>query len=335
MTLAQALICDDDQHFSLESFEIPLIKPDEILIETIYSGVSVGTEFALVRKKLDWGPFPLCTGYQAVGRVSAVGDEVEGYSVGDKVYYRRNYLPMELNGQRVNTAAGTHCSHAIIAPSRAEGLAHLPANADEMLSSTFVLPAVGFNAVDMAGVRMGDTVVVQGMGPIGLGALLAANLRGAVTIGVDLSPARLALARSVGIEHVIDASSGDLSAQVEAIAPGGADLVFEGTGVAANLDAAFKLVRKRGSFVFLGNYGNAPISYHFLVPHGKELTAFYPCNDGLAPARRAVIKLMASGALPWGKTISHVVTAQEAPEFYTAINQNQVADLLCGVIRWT
>jgi|HigsolmetaAR202D_1030399.scaffolds.fasta_scaffold00003_67 Threonine dehydrogenase and related Zn-dependent dehydrogenases len=334
MSFAQALICDDQQRFSLETFELPQIKPDEILIETIYSGVSVGTEFALVRKKLDWGPFPLCTGYQAVGRVSAVGSQVEGYSVGDKVYYRRNYLPMELRGQRVNTAAGTHCSHAIIAPSKAEGIAHLPANADEMLSSTFVLPAVGFNAVDMAGVRMGDRVLVQGMGPIGLGALLAANLRGAVTIGVDLSPARLALASRLGIDHVLDASSGDLRAQVEAIAPGGADVVFEGTGVAANLDTAFQLVRKRGSFVFLGNYGNAPISYHFLVPHGKELTAFYPCNDGLAPARRAVIKLIASGALPWGRTISHVVNAEQAPEFFTAINHNQVPDLLCAVIRW-
>jgi threonine dehydrogenase-like Zn-dependent dehydrogenase len=259
---------------------------------------------------------------------------VADYKVGDKVYYRRNYLPMQRGGERVNTAAGTHCSIAIIDPSTAEGVALLPPNADELVSSTFVMPAVGFNAVSMAGVKMGDTVVVQGMGPIGLGALLAAGLRGAVTIGIDVSPARLALARDVGVDHVIDGSAGDVKAQVQALAPNGIDVVFEGTGMPANLDAAFQLARHRGTFVFLGNYGNAPISFHFLVPHGKELTAFFPCNDGLAPCRRAVVKLMASGAIPWRKTISHIVDASESPALYDAINRNQMPDLLGGVIRW-
>lgn len=331
---ARALICTSDQQFSLETFAVPALHPNEMLVHTSYSGVSVGTEFAVIRGTLDWGPFPVCTGYQAVGTVAEVGRAVRGYQVGDSVYYRRNYLPMEHNGVRVNTAAGTHCSVAIIDPATAEGVALLPSGADELVSSTFVMPAVGFNAVSMAGVQMGDTVVVQGMGPIGLGALLAAGLRGAVTIGIDVSAARLGLARSVGVDHVIDGRAGDVQAQVRALAPAGADVVFEGTGIAANLDAAFQLVRHRGRFVFLGNYGNAPIAYHFLVPHGKELTTFYPCNDGLAPCRRAIIKLMASGALPWNKTISHVVDADEAPALYDAINRNALPDLLGGVIRW-
>ena len=84
---------------------------------------------------------------------------------------------------------------AVIDPSTAEGVAHLPPGADEIASAMFVMPAVGFNAVSMAGVAVGDTVVVHGMGPIGLGALLAAGLRGAVTVGVDINQARLQLAR--------------------------------------------------------------------------------------------------------------------------------------------
>jgi threonine dehydrogenase-like Zn-dependent dehydrogenase len=222
----------------------------------------------------------------------------------------------------------------VIDPSTAEGVALLPPAADELVSALFVMPAVGFNAVSMAGVKLGDTVVVQGMGLIGLGALLAAGLRGAVTIGSDLNPARLNLARSLGVDHVLDGSAGDVRAQVEALAPGGADVVFEGTGIPAQLDAAFQLCRHRGRFVFLGNYGTTPITYQFLVPHGKEVTAFYPCNDGLTPCRRAVIKLMAQGALPWQHTISHVVDAAAAPAFYDAINHNQVPDLLGAVIRW-
>ncbi len=334
MTTAHALVCTRDQQFTVEEFPVPVLGRSEMLVETRFSGISVGTEFAVIRGKLDWGPFPVCTGYQAVGVVTQLGPEVQGYQLGDKVYYRHNDLPMQRSADRVNTAAGTHCSVALIDPSKTKGVALLPPGADELASSMFVMPAVGFNAVNMAGVKLGDTVVVQGVGLIGLGALLAAGLRGAITIAVDVNPTRLELARTLGVDHAIDGRAGGVPEQVRALAPAGVDVVFEGTGIPAQLDAALQLCRHRGKFVFLGNYGNAPISYHFLVPHVKELTAFYPCNDGLAPCRRAVIKLMATGALAWRRTISHVVEAHESPAFFESINQNQLPDLLGAVIRW-
>ena len=330
---AQALICNARQQFSLEEFVIPAIAPTEILARTLYSGVSVGTEFAVIRGKLDWGPYPLCTGYQAVGVVEQVGAAVNGYRPGDKVYYRRNYLPLVLDGQKVNTAAGTHCSVAVIDPSQAEGIAHLPEGVDEAVGSMFVMPAVGFNAVNMAGVQLGDTAAFYGAGLIGLGALLAARLRGATTIAIDLNPRKLALARQLGADYTINAAE-ETTARVWEICPEGADVVFEATGLPACLDAAFALCRLRGKFVFLGNYGNAPISFHFLVPHVKQVTAFFPCNDGLAPCRRAVLKNIAGGAIPWEKTISHRVTAAEAPAFYEAIQQGQADEVLGAVIKW-
>ena len=104
--------------------------------------------------------------------------------------------------------------------------------------------------------------------------------------------------------------------------------------IPACLDPAFALTRLRGKFVFLGNYGNAPISFHFLVPHGKQLTAFFPCNDGLAPCRDAVLRNIGSGAIPWAKTITHRITAAEAPALYEAINRNAIPDMMGAVIQW-
>ncbi len=332
---AQALICDADQEFTLEEFEVPALTDSDILIRTLYSGVSVGTEFAVIQGKLDWGPYPLCTGYQAVGVVEEVGSAVKGYQLGDKVYYRRNYMSMSLNGEKINTAAGTHSSFAIVEPASAEGIAHLPPGVDEATGSMFVMPAVGYNAVNMAGVRMGDVVIVHGTGLIGLGAIAAARLRGAVTIGIDINADKLDLATQLGADHVINSAQEDLAVRVAEIAPDGPDVVLEGTGIPACLDTAFKLCRTHGKFVFLGNYGNAPISFHFLVPHVKQLTAFFPCNDGLAPSRQAVLKLIASGALPWEKTISHRVSAAEAPALYTAINRGEAGDMMGAVIRWS
>ena len=59
---ATALICTQKQHFTLLPVTLPDPGPGEVSIRTLYSGVSVGTEFALVRGKISWGPYPICTG---------------------------------------------------------------------------------------------------------------------------------------------------------------------------------------------------------------------------------------------------------------------------------
>jgi 2-desacetyl-2-hydroxyethyl bacteriochlorophyllide A dehydrogenase len=329
---AQALICTADQKFSLQRFTIPEISSTQILVQNLYSGVSVGTEFAVIRGKLDWGPFPVCTGYQAVGIVQQVGADVQRFQPGDRVYYRRNYMPMHLGDQKINTCAGTHTSYAIM--DTTSEVEKLPAGVDEATASMFVMPSVGYNAVNMAGVGMGSVVAFHGMGLIGLGALVAARLRGAITIAIDLDERRLALAREMGAEFTIHSGQEDVVARVQEIHPGGADVVFEGTGISACLDTAFALSRLHGKFVFLGNYGNAPISFHFLVPHVKQLTAFFPCNDGLKPCRDAVLRNIATGAIPWEKTISHVVAVQDAPALYADINHNRIPEMVGAVIKW-
>ncbi|MEM7133069.1 MAG: zinc-binding alcohol dehydrogenase [Chloroflexota bacterium] len=329
----QALICTDDQEFSLEAFDIPALEANQVLVRNTYSGVSVGTEFAVIRHALDWGPFPVCTGYQAVGVVEDTGSAVSRFQVGDKVYYRRNFLPMQLGHETINTCAGTHVSHAIV-PEDAE-IEPVPVGVDDATGSMFVMPSVGYNAVDMAGIQMGDVVVFHAVGLIGLGALAAARLRGAITIAIDLNPKRLEMAKAMGAEYTINPNEEDIKARVQEIKPGGADVVFEGSGVATCLDLAFPLARLRGKFVFLGNYGNAPISFHFLVPHSKQLTAFFPCNDGLKPCRDAVLRNIATGAIPWEKTITHRVEANDAPALYEAINKNEMPDMMGAVIRWS
>ena len=329
---AQALIATAQQQFSLETFDVSAPMGDQILVRTRYSGVSVGTEFAVIRGKLDWGPFPVCTGYQAVGVVEEIGPAVTRFNAGDKVYYRRNFMPMIWQGQQINTCAGTHSSVALIGENAEVEL--LPEGVDEAVGSTFVMPSVGYNAVNMAGVQMGDVVAVHGVGLIGLGALVAARLRGAITIAIDIDERRLALAKEMGAAYLINGQQEAVKARVEAIKPGGADVVFEATGIPASLDPAFAIARLHGKFVFLGNYGNAPISFHFLVPHGKQLTAFFPCNDGLKPCRDAVLRNIGSGAIPWQKTITHQVTAAEAPALYDAINRNAIPEMMGAVIGW-
>ena len=69
---SQALICDNNQRFTMETVHLNRVEPDQIGIRTHYTGVSIGTEFALIRGKISQGAYPLCTGYMGSGIVESV-----------------------------------------------------------------------------------------------------------------------------------------------------------------------------------------------------------------------------------------------------------------------
>jgi 2-desacetyl-2-hydroxyethyl bacteriochlorophyllide A dehydrogenase len=332
---AKALICHDEQTFTYEDVILPDPGPEHIVVRTLYSGVSIGTEFAQIRNKLTDGLYPVNTGYQAVGVVEQAGDGVRQFKVGDKVYFRDNRWIELPDGRKVAAEEGTHCSLALIDPHDTSGVGLVPEGVDDAVASLIVMPAVGLQATDMTSVRLGNTVAVHGSGLIGLGAVAACSHRGAVVIAIDLQHNRLELARRFGADYVINASTQDVQQEVEKIVPNGADVVFEATGIPACVDIALGLCRTRGKFVFLGNYGRVPLALRFLVPHHKRLAAFFPCGDGLAPCRRAVLKNMALGVLPWHLAITHRVEAKDTVDFYTAINEGRAKDVLGAVIRWS
>ncbi len=333
---AKALICDENQNFSYADITLPDPGPEHLLIRALYSGVSIGTEFALIRNKIAGQQYPLCTGYQGVGVVEHVGDKVDAFKVGDKVYYRDNREGMQLpDGTKVSAAAGVHCSAAVVRPQTTHGLELLPEGVPTDAASLFVMPAVGLNGVDTANPRMGDVVAVYGAGLVGLGVIAACSHRGCVVVAVDLEQNRLEVARKLGADFLINGSTQNVVEELQKIAPDGADVVFESTGVPACIDPAIELCRRHGKFVLQGHYGTAPLSYQFAPPHGKRLTMFYPCDDGFAPCRRAVLKNMATGVLPWSHTITHRAEGEESPALYDAINNNSVKDVVGAVIRWS
>ena len=331
---AQAVICDERQSISLEEVILPDPAADQIAIRTHYTGVSIGTEFALIRNKLSWGPYPLCTGYQGTGTVEAVGSAVDGFRAGDLVYFRRNDAMALATGRQVSCASGAHCSHAVLRPDTTHGAYHLPPGAPLDVASLFVMPAVGLHGVDMANPRVGSHVVVYGVGLIGLGVVAACAHRGCVVVAVDVNENRLGVAAGMGADHTIDGSAHDVAAEVKRVAPEGADMVFECTGLPECVDAAMKLCRQHGTFVWQGNYGAGAVPLDFLSAHGRELNMVFPCDDGYQPCRRAVLKNMTAGALRWASTITHRIKPTEAPAMFDRINRGEAHDVLGVIIDW-
>ena len=317
---ATALITWEDQSFSLEDVELAGPGPDQISIKTEYTGVSIGTEFALIRNKISWGPYPICTGYMGTGFVEEVGKNITNFTSGDRVYYRQNDAMQLGDGRPVSCASGAHASRVVLNPNTSHGAYHLRSEADMETASMYVMPAVGLFGVDMANPRMGQSVAVYGCGLIGLGVIAACVQRGCIVIAIDLKEKQLKIAKALGANHLIDASTVDVSEKIAELTGEGADVVFESTGIPSCVDEAIPLCRPYGSFVWQGNYGSAPLSWSFLPAHGRRLKMFFPCDDGLEPCREAVIRNMALGILPWDRCITNHADFQDAPEIYGKIN---------------
>ncbi len=269
------------------------IGEDDIGIQASWSGVSIGTEFAVLTGKLDWGAFPIVTGYMATGEVVAAGANVKDFAVGDTVYYRRNAsLQLRESGTALNCRSGTHASVAVLNPSGTHGADLVPRDVGPETASLFVMPSVGLYGVDLAGVGVGASVVVIGLGMIGLGVVSAAVRRGAVVIGIDPRSECRSLAARFGATATLAPEPDGTIDQVADLLTGisdsnGADFVFESTGRPDCVDMGIRLCRPFGCFVWQGNYGDGQISFEFLEAHHRRLRMVFPCDDGYRPYRKA------------------------------------------------
>ncbi len=331
-----ALVARSDGAFALEEVRTAPLTAGTIGIRTRWSGISFGTEFAVLSGRLDWGPFPLTTGYMGAGVVTHVGADVAGFAVGDRVYYRRNQQLITAAGEELSCASGVHCSVAVLDPTGTHGADHIPAAVSDELASMFVLPAVGLTGVDQAGVGMGDRVVVIGVGPIGLAVVAAATARGARVLAVDVRTEPLAAAARLGAHEVLNATTADVPAEVAArFGAAGADYVFEATGRHETIDLAIALLREFGCFVWQGNYGQGPVAFDFLAAHQRRIRMVFPCDDGYRPARQAVMTALDHGWLRWEHTMTDRVEAADAPAFYRQIHDQGLGAVLGASIHWT
>lgn len=213
---------------------------------------------------------PLVLGHEFVGRVEAVGEGVDGVAVGDRVVSGAGVSCGECawcRAGRTNLCA----SYYTLGLSAPGGLAEQvisPASicvavpdsvADEGAAMAQPL-AVAIHALDRGGVGPGQTVAVLGIGGIGGFLIGAASTRELHRlIAVDVDPAKLALAETLGADDAIDARDTDVAAAIrEATAGEGADVVIEASGVPANPSIAVHATRRGGRVVIVGLQADPP-----------------------------------------------------------------------------
>ena len=256
----------------LEIVPAPLAKPGQVLIQTTCSLVSLGTERMLVefgkanllqkaqqqpdkvkevinKIKTDGiGPTinavvnklgqPIPLGYCNVGKVIDVGKNVEEFKIGDRV-----------------TSNGPHAEYVCVPKNLAS---KIPDHVTDEEAAFTVIGAIGLQGIRLVNPTFGETIVVVGLGLIGLitAQLLKAN--GCQVIGFDFDSAKIALAKSFGIDAVNPSEGIDQVAFVNnATNHVGADAVIITASNKSNeiISQSAKMSRKRGRIILVGVIG--------------------------------------------------------------------------------
>ncbi|WP_043585419.1 zinc-dependent alcohol dehydrogenase [Geminisphaera colitermitum] len=313
---------------TVELGEVPLPAPtsSDLLVETLVSGVSVGTErWAWLGKRAEIR-FPNVPGYMAVGRVLETGADAaaRGYKNGDLVYYFASKLAGEFEGA---SWMSSHLSHAVVDVCNGvefnrdaldvHRCERVPAGADPRAVVLAGLGAVAMRGIEMAVIPAGAKVLVAGLGVIGQFAAQICRLKGAEVAVTDRVVSRLKIAADNGADWVIDATSEDLAARSREIAPLGYDIIIDTTSSAAVVNSLFPLLRMRGKFVFQGWYP-PPTPLDLNALHQRLPTCFSPCAHS-GTAVKAVMQWIADGHIKTGNFITHDARPAQAPEIYKMI----------------
>jgi alcohol dehydrogenase len=165
---------------------------------------------------------------------------------------------------------------------------------------------IGCHAVDRAGPRRDEHVLVIGAGPIGLSVLEFVKVTGARITVLDLNAQRLEFCRrSMGIENTIQ-STGDGSELRKLEEIGGGTLptvVFDATGSAKSMAAAFQFVGHSGKLILVG-ITPGEVSFSDPLLHTREL-AVYASRNALADDFRRIIRLIEDGQIDTNPWITH------------------------------
>lgn len=240
----------------VDGIEVPALKAGQVLVKIFYTGVC---HSQLMEASGARGPdrfLPHLLGHEATGEVVDLGPDVTKVRRGDRVVlgwikgdgldaggtqYRRGNEVINAGG--VTTFSDyTVCSENRVVP--------LPAGVPPDIGVLFgcAVPTGAGIVLNTVRPPPGSTVAVIGLGGIGLSALAATNaFRCGLVIAVDTEPEKLALARTLGATHTINAATEDVVEAIRTATGGkGVDFAVEAAGSARTIEMAFDAVRRGG-----------------------------------------------------------------------------------------
>ncbi|MEA3399898.1 MAG: zinc-binding alcohol dehydrogenase [Armatimonadota bacterium] len=281
--------------------------PEELVVRMNVSGISAGTEGSIFRGiRTHNGTFPLVTGYQSVGVIEWAGDDCAPREVGERVAVTS--VTSRLIEPAYDIVWGTHASRVITSPDAAHPI---PEGCSDEEASLCTLYGTGMHGVNITGVEPDDTVLVIGLGLVGLSYAQWAMAVGAEIVGLDLIEDRAEVLRSLAAEAFTEQD--DLQAWLDDRGLPGFSVVAQATQAGEVTDVALEFVAPGGKVVWQGWYPGR-VDFYYNTAHGKQITMHFPCSTGGTQPK--TLEMIAEGTFDAASLISHRFPVERCQEAY-------------------
>ncbi|MEC9093324.1 MAG: galactitol-1-phosphate 5-dehydrogenase [Planctomycetota bacterium] len=262
-TKMEAIVLHGVSDLRYDKVPVPVVKPGKALVRIGFCGVC-GSDIPRCFTKGTY-QFPTICGHEFAGTIESVGEGETEFKVGDRVAV----FPLIWNEDHPACEVGQYAqsdgydylgsrsdgafSEYVLAPFR--NLIRVPDNVSLEEAAMTEPAAVALHATRRARVRLGDTVAVFGLGPIGLMTAQWLKASGSSKIILfDVLDEKINVAKSLGFQEVFNSRKVDPVDKIRQLTEGhGVHVAIEGAGVPVTLLAALEATRRSGRVVLLGN----------------------------------------------------------------------------------
>ncbi len=328
------LVLTAERRLAFEPLDLPTLQAGDVFIRTLYSGVSAGTELSQYRgtspfMKRQWDvenrvfrdgtpswTYPVRNlGYEEVGIVERVGAAVTRIKPGDHIFGTWN-----------------HCTAHVMSETEA-AIRRMPAGSDPRIGVFSHIGAVALNGVHDARIRLGDLVVVFGLGVPGQIVAQAARASGATVIGVDPLESRRALAITLGAHRVLDPNKISIADIVKGETGGrGADVCIEVSGAPPALAEAIRTAAYSSRVVAMGFFQGETRGLHLGDEfHHNRIELVCSQISGVAPEAshrwskprlwQSAVRLQHEGVLDLIPLITDETPFADAPRLFDRLDK--------------
>jgi len=307
----------------IDSVQVPRVGAEEVLIDIKASGIC-HSDINYRDGVSPVGKLPIILGHEIAGVITEIGHQVKGVKEGDRVCV--HYVISCGSCLFCSTGRENLCEkYQMIGKDMDGGFAeYIKVPARNVLKLTKTIPfeqgaiigcavSTAFHALRRARVSVGDTVVIYGVGGLGVHAVqLASKIFGAgKVIAVDVSNRKLKLAEKLGADEVVNAAEENPVARIKEITGGRlADAAFEFIGLRKTIEEAINCVGKGGRMAIVGVSPEAIRVSPYGIIIAKEMEII-GVNDHLKSEMAQLIRLVGSDKIDLSNSVTHQVSLED------------------------
>jgi alcohol dehydrogenase len=326
----KAAVLYGPEDIRFEEIQNPTMPQVDEVILKIEKAAICGTDLHAFRGNVP-AKVPLVAGHEYVGKIFQAGKNVRAFKPGDSVV--GSYASSCGKCSFCQTGKPQLCEDRILfglnyngafskymrVPRAERTLARIPEgmnHTDALLSADMFLTPL--YSVDRAGVSPLTSVLITGLGAVGLSAVLAARVRGARNIiGVEMRDRCIKLASELGASEVIDSGKeGDMVGRVRKLTNGlGVDVALDTSGVPDIISRAIEAVRPGGKFVQVGvPKDKVMLDLRWVESLEKQIIGVL--NPGSSTHLQKAMDVVSSNNIPLKKLVTHEFPLEQIQEAY-------------------